>query len=70
MRRNENGTMIFDAYLFVLFTCNCSRRTAGMEEKYGSYCDICWEIIRKNYVVLRAELPLKKRDFLLIRPRK
>jgi hypothetical protein len=60
MRGSENGTMIFDAYLFALLTCNCSRRTVEMEEQYGSYCDICWEIIRKESCCFTCGISVEK----------
>lgn len=36
---------IFDANIFGMMTCPCSRRTPEQEEKFGSYCLECWDVV-------------------------
>ncbi len=40
--------------------CSCSRRTAKEEEEYGSYCEKCWNIIKKTRECVVCKIKVEK----------
>ncbi len=40
--------------------CPCSRRTAKEEEEYGSYCEKCWDIIKKTRECVVCKIKVEK----------
>lgn len=48
------------AYMFNHVVCKCSHRTIEEEKLYGSYCDNCWNNMKKYMKCLLCVIPVEK----------
>lgn len=46
---------------FNFMVCRCSFRSAEEEEKYGSYCQDCWNSIKEHMKCVLCNVPVQRK---------